>query len=112
MTPFDHLKRITMVYLLITVVFCVNDFAWNKVASKMLPPLTIVEGILLDFNLHFRVTRGEFSQTYEVIDNNMSLRAVGVMELGSCGDLQGGLRCYNLVSGRVLKQKWKETEAF
>ena len=69
MIPFDHLLRMMVVHLLITVILCIKDFAWTKVASKILPHLVIVEGIVLDFNLCFRVTIGEFVQTREGTNN-------------------------------------------
>ena len=52
-----------MIHLLITVVFSINDFAWTKGESKMMPPLTIVKGMVLDFNLHFRVACGYVFQS-------------------------------------------------
>ena len=68
----------------------------------MLPPLTIIEGTVLDFHLHFRVIYGEFVQTYEGTDNTMNGRTIDAIALGPSSNLQGGIRCYSLVSGRIL----------
>ena len=63
MIPFNNLLKIMVVHPIITVGFYVNAFSRTKRAPKILPPLTIVEGIVLYFNLYFLVTRGEFVQT-------------------------------------------------
>ena len=91
-----------MAHLLATVVLSVNAFVQTKGSSNTLPPFTIVEGMLLDFNLCFRVARVEFVQTYEGTDNTMLPLTVGAVELGQCDNLQGGLRCCILVSGIIL----------
>ena len=75
---------------------------WLKGASDVLPPLTIVEGTVLDYNLHFRVIFGEFLQTHEGTKNDMTPRAVDTIALGPNGNLQGGIRCFSLETGRVL----------
>ena len=80
--PFKHLPRRMVIELMITVCFYVNAFAWKCGASEVLPPLTIVEGLVLDYNLHFRVIFGEFCQTYESTSNTMNLRATNAVALG------------------------------
>ena len=60
MQPHDSLPRMMVVHLLITVVFYINAFAWYSGVSQILSPLAIVEGISVDYNLHFRVIFGEF----------------------------------------------------
>ena len=50
--------------------------------SKVLPPLTIIEGLALGYNLHFRVTCGEHVQTYEGTRNDITERTVDELGLG------------------------------
>ena len=52
----------------------------------MLPPITIVEGVGIDFNIHFKVMFGEFVQTYEGVDNTMTPRTVDALALGHVND--------------------------
>ena len=74
-------------------------------------PLAIVEGTVLDYNLHFRVIFGEFLQTYEGARNDMTSRCVDAIALGPNGNLQGGIRCFSLSTGRVLQRQWQDVEA-
>ena len=67
-----------------------------KDVSKVLPLLTTIEGITLDYHLHFRVMHGEFVQTYEGTRNDMSLRTVDALVLVPNGNMQGSIRCYSL----------------
>ena len=71
-----------VVQLMVTVVFYLNAFVWIHSPSKILLPITAVEGIVLDYNLHFKVIFGEFAQTYEGTDNIMSLRTIDTIALG------------------------------
>ena len=60
MLPFESLPKMMVAQLLITVTFYINAFVSMKGASKVLPPLTVIEGITLDYNLRFRVMYREF----------------------------------------------------
>lgn len=50
--PFNLLPHMMIARLMITVVFCVRALVRVAGASKVLPPLTIVESIALDYCLH------------------------------------------------------------
>jgi hypothetical protein len=104
MLPFDDLPRIVVIHLLKTVMFYINAFIWKKGVSPFLSPMTILEGVVLDYNLHFQVIFGEYLHTYEVTTNTMKSRTVGAIALGPTGNLQGGIRCYSLVTGRILQR--------
>ena len=54
-----------VVQLLKTVVFYINAFVLQKDASVELPPLSVIEGMVLGYNLHFRVFFGEFVHACE-----------------------------------------------
>ena len=102
MLPFDTLPRTMVIHLLVTVVFYINAFVWRDGVSQFLPPITIVEGLALDFNKHFHLIYGEYIHTYEGTTNDMKTRTIGAIALGPSGNLQGGVRCYSLLTGKVL----------
>jgi hypothetical protein len=104
MLPFDTLPRMVVIHLLITVMFYINAFVWRKGVSQYLSPLTILEGIVLDYNLHFQVIFGEYAHTYEDTTNTMKSRTVGSIALGPNGNLQGGVRFYSLITGKILNR--------
>lgn len=104
MLPFNVLPRIMVIHLLTTVMFYINAFVWRKGVSQYLSPLTILEGVVLDYNLHFQVIFGEYVHTYDDTTNTMKSRTVGAIALGPNGNLQGGIRCYNLVTGKILSR--------
>jgi len=102
MILFKYLPRIIVVHLMITVMFYINAFVWKYGVSQVLPPLTIIEGTVLDYYLHFRIIYREFLQTYEGTDNTMSLRTSDIVGLRLNGNLQSRIRCYSLTSEHVL----------
>ena len=107
MMSFSYLSRTMVVHLMKNVMFYVNVFVWKKGASQVLPPLTIVEGTLLDYNFHFRIMFGEFVQTYEGTTNAIETRAIDAIALEPNGKMQCGVHCFSLVSGRGLCRAWK-----
>ena len=88
--------------------FYINAFVWRKGVSQFLSPLTILEGIVLDYNLHFQVIFGEYAHTYESTTNTAKSRTVGAIALGPTGNLQGGVRFFSLVSGKILQRAKKD----
>jgi hypothetical protein len=104
MLPYDVLPRIMVIHLLTTVMFYINAFVWKQGVSQYLSPLTILEGVVLDYNLHFNVIFGEYAHTYDDTTNTMKSRTVGAIALGPNGNLQGGIRFYSLVTGKILNR--------
>lgn len=96
------LPKQMVMQLVITISFYVNAFVWHRGVSQVLPPLIIVEGMVLDFNKHFHVIFGEYVHTYEGTTNNMKLRTVCALALGPSGNLQGSICCYSLEIGKIL----------
>ena len=85
------LPKMSVIHLMITIHFYVNDFVWREGVSPVLSPVTIVEGLVVDYNKHFHVIFGEYIHTYEGTDNTMKLCTVGSLALGPFGNLQGGV---------------------
>ena len=74
----------------------------EKGFSQFLSPLTIFEGIVLEYNLHFQVIFGEYAHTYESKTNTTKSHTIGAIALYPTGNLQGGERFFSLVSGRFF----------
>ena len=91
-----------IIQLMRTVVFYVNAFVWRKGVSQFLPPVTIVEGLKMDFKKHFHVIPGEYMMTFEGTTNGMDSRTTGVLAMGPSTNVQGGIRCFSLATGKIL----------
>lgn len=76
-----------------------------KGISHILPTMTILEGLVLDYNLHFRVIFREFIQKYEGTTNTMSKYAIDAIALVPNRNLQGSIRCFSLVTRRILNRQ-------
>ena len=70
-----------------TVALYTHVFVWLNGISSMPPPSTIVEDTVLDYNLHFWVTFGKFTQTYEGTLNDKSHSTIDAMLLGPNGNI-------------------------
>ena len=102
------LPKTAIIHLIITVNFYVNAFVWQEGVSPVLPLVTIVEGLVVDFNKHFHVIFYEYMHTYEGTTNTMKDRTVGALALGPSGNLQGGIRCFSFCTGKVLHRFMKD----
>lgn len=76
--------------------------------SQVIPLIMIIEGVVIDYRLHFRVLYGEYLQTYKGTDNTMSQRIVDAIAMGPNSNLQGGIRYFSLDTGRILQQAWRD----
>ena len=83
-------------------------FFWKKLVSQMLPPVAIFERTAMDLDVHFRVLRGEFLQTHEGKDETMTQSTIDTVALGLNGNMQGGMCCFSLETGRVLQRAWRD----
>ena len=75
---------------------------------QVIPLIMIIEGVVIDYRLHFRVLYGEYLQTYKGTDNAMSQRIVDAIAMGPNSNLQGGIRYFSLDTGRILQQAWRD----
>ena len=85
------LPKMSVIHLMITVTFYVNAFVWQDCVSTTMPPVTIVEGLIVDYNKHFHLIFGEYVHIYKGTDNTMKDHTVGALALGPSGNLQGGV---------------------
>ena len=108
MIPFKYLPRRMAVELMTAAGFYVNAFAWKYGVSDALPLLTIAEGYVLDFHLHFQAIFGEFCQAHEGTDNAMALQTIDAAAVSPNGNLQGGMCCFSLDTGKILQRASKD----
>jgi hypothetical protein len=108
MLPFKKIPRIMVVKLVETVNLYVNAFVSKSGVSQHLNPMTIVEGVTLDYNKHFQVIFGENAQVFEGTDNTMKERTVGVIAVGPTGNLQGGVSFFSIHTGCILDRGKKD----
>ena len=93
---------------MLTLSFYVNAFSPKSGISDHMSPMTIVEGVKLDYSKHLKVIPGEYAQTFEGLDNTMKERTIGAIALGPAGNLQGGVRFFSLKTGRILNRSRKD----
>ena len=53
---------------------------------------------------------GEHTQTFEGSDNVMTPRTADTVPLSPNVNIQGGIRCFSLMSGIVLSRQWKNVK--
>ena len=73
-------------------------------ALLILPPLIIVEGIVFNYALYFKMIYGEFLQTHKGTKNDMIPRIINLITINLSGNLQGRIRCFSLQSSRILNR--------
>ena len=61
MLSYKTMLRMMVIHLVLTVTFYVYAFVWKRDVSQILPPVTILEGIALDYILLFQVIFGEYA---------------------------------------------------
>ena len=61
MLSFNSMPRTILAYRMIDVVFCIGSFVSMSGVSKTLSLMAIVEGTVLDHNLHIRVMLGDLA---------------------------------------------------
>jgi hypothetical protein len=71
MLPFKKIPKMMVMKLVEAVKFNVDAFVLKSGVSQHLSPMTIVEGVTLDYSKHFQVIFGEYAQVFEGTDNTM-----------------------------------------
>ena len=104
----NTIPRGMVMQLMRTVVFYINCFVWRKGVSQVLSPITIVEGLKVDYHKHFHVIFGEYLMTYDGTTNTMTKRTTGAIAMGPSDNIQGGIRCFSLATGKILHRLSKD----
>ena len=102
MLLFDALLRMTLAR------FCISAFVRAKAMSQIIPVLTVVKGVVLDCDLHFRAMLVELIQACEGTENDVTKRVIDSITLGPNEIAQGGMRNFSISTGRVLQRQWKD----
>ena len=95
-TPFKKLPRGLTIGLLKNVMFYLNAFLHKDVVSQDLSPYTIVQGKVVDYNLHCTVAFGSYAQTRNLTTNDMCMRTTGAIAICPSTNFQGGVKFYSL----------------
>ena len=77
--------------------------------SASISPRTLLIGVKLDYNYHFKLVFGAYAQVHEESFPTKSQQAwtLGAICLGSSGNLQGGYKFMNLQTGKKLTRcRW------
>ena len=51
-------------------------------------------------------------QTHEGTRNDVAPRCVDAIALGPNGNLQGGIRCFSLGTGKTLQRQWQDVAVY
>ena len=108
MLPFKKIPKRMVVHIMLTVSFYVNALSLKSGISDHMSPMTIVEGVKLDYTKHFKVIPGKYAQTFEGSDNTMKERTIRAIALGYLGKLQDDVRFFSLDMGLILNRNSKD----
>ena len=89
MLPFQHLPPVFVIEMVYNAVFWRNMFALKGGVSKTQSPSEIVLNRRLNYNLHCKVEFGEYVQTHEEHNNDMTSRTLGAISTRPGNDDDG-----------------------
>ena len=102
MILFKRILKRMVVELLHNVVFYLNAIPWIDGISD-LSPMTIIQGTIVDYNLHFRMLYGEYAQTRDATDNTMKPRTTSAIAMGPNRNFQG-VAFFSLTTERIFNR--------
>ena len=102
MTPFTKIPRRMVIGLIRNVIFYLNAFPHEDGVSADLSPYTIINGKIVDYNLHCRIPFGTYAQTRNPTENTMRSRTTGAIAMGPSSNYQGGVIFFSLTTGKDL----------
>ena len=85
-------------------VFWFHDFPHHDGISTTMSPREIITGMILDYNCHCKHQYGDYVQTREQHNSNMSPRTIGAIYMCPTGNEQGGNYFMSLNTGRLLNR--------
>jgi len=95
------------VYMVVLMLNGIPSQCKKRGISHVFSPREFVTGRVLDFKKDCRVPFGAYVEASEgtVITNDMSQRTRACISLGPSGNLQGSLKCFDLLTGKVLTRR-------
>merc|ERR1712086_528409 len=104
MLPFQHLPPVFVIEMVYNAVFWRNMFALNRGVSKTQSPSEIVLNCRLNYNSHYKVEFGEYVQTHEEHNNDMTARTLGAIATRPSNDT-GSYYFISLQTGRRINRR-------
>ena len=87
MLPFQYLPPVFIIKMVYSSVFWRNMFALKGGVSKTQSPSEIVLNRTLNYNEHYKVDFGEYVQTHEEHNNDMTSRTLGAIATRPSNDV-------------------------
>ena len=106
--PYKHCMPDAMVIELIYfVTMWMNAVLSDSGASTKFSPREIVTGLKMDFKKHCRAIWGSYIEAHDDPDqtNTMDSRTSPCIYLGTSGNAQGSVKCYNLETKKIIKRR-------
>ena len=103
MLPFQHLPPVFIIEMVYSYVFWRNMFGLKGGVAKTQSPSEIVLNRKLNYNAHCKVEFGEYVQTYEEHNNDMTSRTLGVIATRPSNDA-GSYYFISLQTGRRINR--------
>ena len=105
--PFSHVPRIMIIHLVKNSVFWMNAFQSSDGVSSKYSPRYILTGSDVTYQHHVHEKFGQYVQTHENHNNDMTQRTIGAICLGPSGNRQGShwFMCLTLGAG-IHRHRW------
>ena len=84
--------------------FYLNAFPHKDGVFMDLSPYTIVQGKVVDYNLHWKVAFRSYAQTRNLTTNDMRAHTAGAIAMGPSTNFQGGVEFYSLELAKTLNR--------
>jgi hypothetical protein len=107
MLPFKFIPRRLKMELIYFVVLWLNAFSAKSEISAAYSPRELLVHWKLDYKNHCRVLPGTYCKTHDELVplNTMTPRTHECIACGPTGNLQGSVKFYCLMMGRILKRR-------
>jgi len=101
---FPHRLIVKMVY---NVTFWLNAFPHNNGVHEVMSPCTILMGLHINYDKHYKLEFGSYAQIHEEHGSSMTACTTGAIALRPTGNTQGTHYFLNINSGRwVTRNNW------
>ena len=111
---FKYLHRLIVVHCLYFVTMMINAVPADSGISEKYSPHEIVTGQKLDMKKDCRALFGAYVEDSKdaVTTNTMDERTHSCIPLGPSGNLQGSVKCFDLLTGKLIIQRTVKTAPY
>jgi len=101
---FQYLHKLIVVHCIYFVVMMINAVPADGGISEIFSPREIVTGRKIDMDKDCRALFGSYVEASKdaIITNTMDERTHSCIALGPAGNLQGSLKCFDLLTGKLV----------